>query len=143
MKSTVLFIVATLVSCQILETDISGDTVNVDWPANHARVPAGYTDFRWRTVEGATGYEFAIAAPTFSAGGVVADTTIYADTLGCHQYGCRILLEAGEYEWTVRAFNSGYTTSKNTYHLSVLSLEDSFVHGFSVDKSSLKAAFPD
>ena len=34
-------------------------------------------------------------------------------------YGCRLRLEAGRYEWTVAAFNSGYETSSPALRLTV------------------------
>ena len=51
---------------------------------------------------------------------IVADTLLAADTLGlARSYGCRLRLEAGRYEWTVAAFNSGYETSSPALQLTV------------------------
>ena len=53
-------------------------------------------------------------------GRIVADTLLAADTLGlARSYGCRLRLEAGRYEWTVAAFNSGYETSSPALRLTV------------------------
>ena len=77
------------VSCEIIEEDISGR---------------------------ATGYELCVA----TEGRIVADTLLAADTLGlARSYGCRLRLEAGRYEWTVAAFNSGYETSSPALRLTV------------------------
>ena len=47
-------------------------------------------------------------------------TLLAADTLGlARSYGCRLRLEAGRYEWTVAAFNSGYETSSPALRLTV------------------------
>ena len=70
-----------MVSCEIIEEDISGRAVTTIAPADDAEVPAGETLFR--------------------------------------SYGCRLRLEAGRYEWTVAAFNSGYETSSPALRLTV------------------------
>ena len=103
-----------MVSCEIIEEDISGRAVTTIAPADDAEVPAGETLFRWRAVDRATGYELCVA----TEGRIVADTLLAADTLGlARSYGCRLRLEAGRYEWTVAAFNSGYETSSPALRL--------------------------
>jgi len=103
-----------MVSCEIIEEDISGRAVTTIAPADDAEVPAGETLFRWRAVDRATGYELCVA----TEGRIVADTLLAADTLGlARSYGCRLRLEAGRYEWTVAAFNSGYETSSPALQL--------------------------
>lgn len=70
------------VGCEVLEEDISGTQVQIIAPADRVSVEVGTVDFRWAAVEYATGYEFTVVSPSFSAAGcVVADTVIYADTL--------------------------------------------------------------
>ena len=72
-----------MVSCEIIEEDISGRAVTTIAPADDAELLA-------------------------------------ADTLGlARSYGCRLRLEAGRYEWTVAAFNSGYETSSPALRLTV------------------------
>ena len=106
-----------MVSCEIIEEDISGRAVTTIAPADDAEVPAGETLFRWRAVDRATGYELCVA----TEGRIVADTLLAADTLGlARSYGCRLTLEAGRYEWTVAAFNSGYETSSPALRLTVV-----------------------
>ena len=106
-----------MVSCEIIEEDISGRAVTTIAPANDAEVPAGSVMFRWRAVDRATGYELCVA----TEGRIVADTLLAADTLGlARSYGCRLTLEAGRYEWTVAAFNSGYETSSPALRLTVV-----------------------
>ena len=105
-----------MVSCEIIEEDISGRAVTTIAPADDAEVPAGETLFRWQAVDRATGYELCVA----TEGRIVADTLLAADTLGlARSYGCRLRLEAGRYEWTVAAFNSGYETSSPALRLTV------------------------
>ena len=108
--------ISDMVSCEIIEEDISGRAVTTIAPADDAEVPAGETLFRWRAVDRATGYELCVA----TEGRIVADTLLAADTLGlARSYGCRLRLEAGRYEWTVAAFNSGYETSSPALRLTV------------------------
>jgi len=103
-------------ACEIVEEDISGRCVEIVGPAAGATVPAGETLFRWRAVERAAGYELCVT----TEGRIVADTLLAADTLGlARSCGCRLRLEAGRYEWTVAAFNSGYETRSATLHLTV------------------------
>ena len=84
------------VSCEIIEEDISGRAVTTIAPADDAEVCVA------------------------TEGRIVADTLLAADTLGlARSYGCRLRLEAGRYEWTVAAFNSGYETSSPALRLTV------------------------
>ena len=108
------------VSCEIIEEDISGRAVTTIAPADDAEVPAGETLFRWRAVDRATGYELCVA----TEGRIVADTLLAADTLGlARSYGCRLTLDAGNYEWTVTAFNGAYETTTDVLHLTVAAAE--------------------
>lgn len=106
--------------CEVLEEDISHKQVPVIAPADGVSVVAGSIDFRWSAVEYATGYEFTVVSPSFSAAGrVVADTVIWADTLG-RRFGCRLVLSEGEYEWSVTGFNGGYKTRTGVRGLTVV-----------------------
>lgn len=106
--------------CEVLEEDISRERVPVVAPADKVSVAAGAVDFRWAAVEYAAGYEFTAVSPSFAAAGrVVADTVIWADTLG-RRFGCRLSLPAGEYEWSVTGFNGGYKTRTEIRSLTVL-----------------------
>ena len=98
------------VGCEILEEDISGREVSIVSPADRITVSPGDIDFRWQGVEAATGYEFTVVSPSFDAAErLVIDTVIYADSLG-RRFGCRVALDEGEYEWSVRGFNPAYET---------------------------------
>lgn len=111
------------VGCEVLEEDISGTQVQIIAPADRVSVEVGTVDFRWTAVEYATGYEFAVVSPSFSAARrVVADTVIYADTLARH-FGCRLMLGEGEYEWSVTGFNGGYRTRTEVRSLAVMPTE--------------------
>lgn len=117
-----LFVLLTA-GCEVLEEDISGKEVRIVAPADRVCVTAGTVDFRWQAVDHAAGYEFTVVAPSFAAAGrVVADTVIYADTLA-RSYGCRVNLAEDEYQWSVRAFNGGYTTRTEVRTLTVVAAE--------------------
>lgn len=106
--------------CEVLEEDISHKQVPAIAPADGVSVVAGSIGFRWSAVEYATGYEFTVVSPSFSAAGrVVADTVIWADTLG-RRFGCRLALSEGEYEWSVTGFNGGYKTRTEVRGLTVV-----------------------
>lgn len=114
--------------CEVLEEDISGREVRIVAPADGVSVVAGKVDFRWLATACAAGYEFTVVAPSFAAAGcVLADTVIYADTLA-RSYGCRVELEAGQYQWSVRGFNGGYTTRTEVRSLTVIAAENPADH---------------
>lgn len=111
------------VGCEVFEEDISSKKVRIVAPADRVSFVAGKVAFRWAAMEYAQGYEFTLVAPSFAAAGrIVADTVIRADTLS-RSYGCRVELEAGEYQWSVRGFNGGYTTRTEVRTLTVVGAE--------------------
>lgn len=121
--SILLFSLLACVGCEILEEDIADDTVQIIAPMNGTRVAAGRIAFRWQQADYAAGYEFRLVAPSFGAAERVAvDSVIYADSLS-RSYGCTVELTAGEYQWNVAAFNSGYTTRPEIQTLTVTPLE--------------------
>lgn len=109
-----------LSACEVLETDISDRRLRIIGPAECAEVRARAVVFRWEALPGASEYTLTVASPAFGNGYLVADTTLRADTLGSSRYGCSLRLEAGSYEWSVTAFNSGYETSAEVRRLTVL-----------------------
>lgn len=105
--------------CELLEEDISEVRIEVVSPADGAVAAPGAVDFRWRAVKRAAGYELTVAAPSLAgATCVVVDTLLLADTL-FRSCGCRAELAAGEYEWSLRAFNGGYETAAVVRRLTV------------------------
>ena len=111
MKSNLLIALLLLASgCEILEEDLSRDRVSVLAPADEVVLGAGNVMFRWQKLPHAVGYEFRAVSPSFDrAERIVADTVIRADSLG-RSFGCALLLEAGDYQWSVTAFNGGYAS---------------------------------
>lgn len=127
--------------CEVLEEDISGREVRIVAPADNVTVTPGVVAFRWQAVDHAAGYEFTLVAPSFAAAGrIVADTVIRADTLA-RNYGCRVELEAGEYQWSVRGFNGGYTTRTEVRSLTVVASENPADHATA--ENSSECGIPD
>lgn len=119
-KLLLILFVFLIAGCEVLEEDISGKKVRIIAPADRVSVTAGQVDFRWLAVEYAVGYEFTVVTPSFAAAErVMVDTVILSDTLG-RRFGCRLLLSEGDYEWSVRGFNSGYTTRSEVRRLTVV-----------------------
>ncbi len=61
--------------------------------------------FRWAPLEGARSYRLEIGAPD-----LINPTDFFADTL-TKQTSLRLPLQAGRFEWRVRALNAGYETN--------------------------------
>lgn len=106
------------------ETDISGRSVDVIAPTDGARVSVGDIAFRWHAMERASGYRFTLVEPSFdSAARILADTLIMADSIA-KSYGCRLNMTAGEYEWSVGAFNTAYAGQTTVFSLTVTGEEE-------------------
>lgn len=120
MNRLILFLSVLLAAgCDLLEEDISEVRIDIVSPADEAVAVAGPVDFRWRAVRYAAGYELTVATPSFAAvTHLVIDTLLRADTLS-RSCGCRVELAAGEYEWSLQAFNGGYETPAVVRRLSV------------------------
>ncbi len=110
---TILFLAA----CEaVFVEDISNSYVRLTAPANNASVKTGTISFLWEEVNEANNYQLQIATPSFiNASQVVLDTTISLNTFA-HK------LDAGEYEWRVKAKNSDYETA---FEMHVLTVTDS------------------
>lgn len=121
----ILFCLPLLAACDdFFETDISKRSVDIIAPTDGAHVPSGDIAFRWHAVERATGYRFALVEPSFdSAARILADTLIAADSVA-RTYGCRLNMDAGEYEWSVEAFNTAYASRTTVLSLTVTDDEE-------------------
>lgn len=107
-------------SCEevILEKDISDKTVELVAPINNAQFNSTSVVFTWNEVQDATKYQLKIARPNFTNPlQIVLDTLITATSFNQQ-------LAIGQYEWQVRAVNSGYNTSYSSRLLTIASNED-------------------
>jgi hypothetical protein len=104
---------AGLCSCEdILEvTDISSQAVNLLAPTNGTVLTDNTVNLNWEHVEEATGYTVQVATPNFeNATQILIDSVIEMDTLGHLPTQLQQNLLNGNYEWRVKAFNSGFET---------------------------------
>jgi hypothetical protein len=91
--------------------DISERTVTLVAPTDGAILNASTIHFDWESVEDAESYRIQIATPDFDAPlQIVADATVPDSTATTFS----VSLDAGAYQWRVRAQNSDYYTSYTT-----------------------------
>lgn len=112
-----LLLVATLCffNCDdIIEVvDISEETVTVLAPRDGVLVDEASVTFTWDAVEEAESYKIQIAKPSFEAATqIVTDSTVTSTFFNR-------LLDSGNYEWRIRAENSGYATLFTTQKFTV------------------------
>ncbi len=110
------FLILGSYSCEevLFEQEISEDSVTLIAPANNTEIEANSVRFNWESLEGATNYEIQIATPNFANANqlvlnTVTDSTFY-----------QIELIENEYEWRVRAQNSGYVTAYSSAKFKVI-----------------------
>lgn len=102
-----------LMACEdILEVpDISEQSVKLLAPSDGSVLDDNLVNLNWEGVEEATGYSVQVASPNFeNAAQILLDSVIEMDTLGYLPNQIRQSLFNGNYEWRVKAFNSGFET---------------------------------
>lgn len=90
--------------------DITAEQVQLLAPTSGTTVTDSIVRFNWESVLYANAYEVQVATPNFdNAIQIVLDTLLVVDST---YVGNRIIktLQDSEYEWRVRASNSGYQT---------------------------------
>src|SRR5690606_23040716 len=110
------FFILAVFSCEelLFEQDISKEKVILIAPANNTEIEANSVSFNWEAVEGATNYEIQIAIPNFVNATQLALNTVTDDTF------YQVELIVNEYEWRVRAQNSGYSTAYSSAKFKVV-----------------------
>jgi len=105
-RVALLTLAVSFYSCDdIVIKDISDEEVTLLAPQDSAVFETGMYDFWWSPVEGVDGYQLVVASPTLKEANVLAlDTTVAKQTF-------KYALPAGQYQWCVRAVNSGYHTN--------------------------------
>lgn len=108
------------ISCEeiLVVEDISQDSVVILAPLEDAELNSSTATFSWNAVEDADEYKLQIASPNFEAATeIVEDTTVTATSFS-------IALEAGDYQWRIRAENSVYESVYTTHSFIVLETDD-------------------
>ena len=86
-------------------TDISKEELKVLAPSDQSILTDAAVAFTWETMEEAERYHLQIATPNFQqAAQIVADTLVTKTTFAK-------ALQSGNYQWRIRAENSGYSTA--------------------------------
>jgi len=113
----VFFIVILFDNCSaVFEKSIANASIDIILPADSLKTKEYTQQFYWEKVTGATRYRLQIAQPSFASNliqSMVEDTIVTATSVS-------ITLNPGEYEWRVRAENSGSETNYVTRKLYVL-----------------------
>ncbi|MFD2568589.1 hypothetical protein [Pseudotenacibaculum haliotis] len=104
-KVYLLLLLCFTLSCEaVFVEDISDDSVMLQAPTNNSQVTSGNIVFTWQLVDQAEAYQVQIATPDFqNASQIVLDSITDANSVSTH-------LDAGTYEWRVKAMNSEYET---------------------------------
>jgi hypothetical protein len=107
-------------SCEevLFEKDITDEKVTLIAPSEGAEIEANTINFNWSPVEEATGYEIQIATPNFANATQLVLNTVTDSTF--HQ----VQLIENDYEWRVRAQNSGYKTAFASAKFKVIPIQD-------------------
>ena len=114
-KLLLILIVALTLSCDdiIKVEDISNKTVTLLAPTNEAVLDTTDLIFSWQAVEDAQNYHIQIAIPSFAeALQIVKDSTVASTSFST-------TLEANDYQWRVKAENSGFETPYTTQSFTI------------------------
>jgi len=102
----------------LLEEDISENVVRLVAPSDGSLVTNTSVTFSWEGVDQATSYRLQIARPAFeNATQIIEDTTVTTTNFST-------ILVKNDYEWRVRAQNSGSQTAYENAGFSVVDSED-------------------
>ncbi|TPN87680.1 fibronectin type III domain-containing protein [Aquimarina algicola] len=110
----------TLISCEevFFEEDLEEEMINLLAPIDEAIVRNTAVTFSWEPVDQATEYLLQVAQPNFeNATQIVLDTTVTSVSFTSN-------LIKNEYEWRIRAQNSGSSTPYATAKFTVLENEE-------------------
>lgn len=113
-----------IIGCEeILEVpDISGEEVQLLAPSDSTVVGESEVGFSWNGIQDADAYLIQVARPVFNnASQLVLDSIIVVDSTFKGTRASKVLTDS-DYEWRVKAMNSGYETpfSSNTFKVSTL-----------------------
>jgi hypothetical protein len=109
-------VILVFVACDdIIEVvDISDKTVAILAPTNGSVVHTTLVNFSWQALEDAETYRVQVVTPTFNEAAQILLDTIVTKTYVSGE------LNINDFEWRVKAVNSGYETPYTTQHFSVI-----------------------
>jgi len=125
MKRLLLFLLivplVTTIACDdVFEKKLDGKAVTVVAPVDGTTVTEGTVTFLWVPMEGASGYHITVVSPSFEAAAiVVADTLLVDDSVTVRRM-FRQAFSAGDYQWSITAFNSAYSSAASIFDLHVV-----------------------
>jgi hypothetical protein len=101
------FLLVSFIGCEELtnEENLGNDSVMLIAPSVNSILDAGDVRFDWHSLEGASFYRLQIATPDFASPEQVVWDELVQDSVGTNS---TVRLEAGRYEWRVRAENGAY-----------------------------------
>ncbi len=110
-----LGLILTFSSCEeiLFEPDITNTTIEVLAPKENTVLTSSTVFFQWAAVEGATSYEVQLATPNFENARQIVFNTTVEETSYSEE------LPPNDYEWKVRAQNSGYSSAFNSARFKV------------------------
>jgi predicted secreted protein len=115
-----IFFILIFISCEeiLLVDDISEKEVFLTAPVNNAALYSTGVSFSWENVENAEKYQLQIATPNFENPlQIVLDTLVTKNSFTQQ-------LNIGQYEWRIRAVNSGYKTAYKSRSFAIINNED-------------------
>ena len=116
---TLLILSSFLWSCDaIFEPDITNKQVTILAPVDGYCSTSQTVLFWWEELEGASNYRIQVAKPSFdSIEQLIMDSLVVGDKISLY-------LQAGNYQWRLRAENSAYFSQYMTRNFTILSSED-------------------
>ncbi len=113
--TTLLF--TALFACEdlLFEENLSDKTVAIIAPVNNSVLTTTTVNFNWNPVNGADEYQIQIAKPAFSN----AIQVIVDSTMTNNNTQASFTLEAGQFEWRIRAMNNNSQTPYTTTRFSI------------------------
>jgi hypothetical protein len=114
-----LGIVILSVSCKdIVEMDLSNQSVVIIAPANNTQTPSSTQLFKWEELEGALEYQIQIVKPDFAN----IQQFVLDSTISSTEYMYSLL--PGTYQWRIKALNGSSQSNYTTYNLTIDSTLD-------------------
>lgn len=113
---SILLLILFFTSCSdFLEDDLTEDSIELITPMNNIVTLESNMTFTWEALEGATGYEIQIVAPSFDS---ILSFVAKTDLGNTIRFDTSLL--AGSYEWKLIGYNSAYETESDIFQFEIL-----------------------